>query len=100
MAIIDEHVAALRAFLALDSVEAERLTKRLIETGQVEGYGELMYAAFGTAIRRRFAPTWTLPDVIQFVASVRAQLLEDGVDVDPRTVEILIIRTLGDNIAA
>lgn len=100
MAITDEHVAALRAFLVSDSDQAGRLTKQLVETGQVEGYGELIYAAFCAAVRRRFSPSWTLPEVIRFVASVRACLRQNGVDVEPHTTEILIRRALGDNVAA
>lgn len=99
MAVSDEQVAALRAFLALDTDETGRITRKLLETGGVQGYGELVYAAFVTAARRRFSPTWAIPDVIRFVAAARAELLQDHVDIDPRTAEILVRRALGDSIA-
>jgi hypothetical protein len=96
----DEQVGALRAFLALQPDEVERLTKQLVDARRVEGYGELVYAAFVTAVRRRFSPTWTIPDVIRFVATVRARLLDDEIEIDPLTAEILVRRALGDGIAA
>jgi hypothetical protein len=94
-----EQVAALRAFLALDSDQARRLTEQLVEAGRVEGYGELVYAAFVSTVRRRFSPTWTVSDIIRFVAATRAELLQDDIEIDPRTAEILVRRALGDGIA-
>jgi hypothetical protein len=47
---------------------------------------------------KTLSPTWAVPDVIRFVAAVRAELLEDEVDIDPRTAEVLIRRALGDGI--
>lgn len=99
MAVTDEEVAALRAYLALEPEKAERLTRQLIETDRLVGYGELVYAAFATAVRRRFPPTWMIPDVIRFVATARARLLDDEIEVDPRAAEILVRRALGDGIA-
>jgi hypothetical protein len=99
MPVSDEQVEALRAFLALESDQVRRLTKQLVEAGRAEGYGELVYAAFVSAIRRHFSPTWTLTEVIRFVASMRTRLLADDTDIDPLTAEILIKRALGDRIA-
>jgi hypothetical protein len=98
--VSDEQVAALRAFLALQPDTAEQLTKQLVETGHLEGYGELVYAAFVTAVRRRLSPTWTIPDVIRFVATARARLLKNEIEIDPRTAEILMRGALGDGIVA
>jgi hypothetical protein len=100
MPVTDEQVAALRAFLALNPTEAGGLTRQLVEADHLDGYGELVYAAFVTAARRRFSPTCSVPDVIRFVAAVRTQLLEDGVDIHPRTSEILIRRAIGDRVTA
>jgi hypothetical protein len=100
MVVSDDQVAALRAFLALEPYETERLTKQLVETDRLEGYGELVYAAFVAAVRRRFSPTWTVPDVIRFVGTARARLLNDEIEIDPRTAEILMRRALGDGIVA
>lgn len=65
----------------------------------MDGYSQLVYAAFVTAARRRFSPTWTIPDIVRFVAAARVELLDDDVDVDPRTSEILIRRAIGDHVA-
>jgi hypothetical protein len=100
MAVSDEQVAALRAFLALQPDEAERLAKQLAAVGGLEGYGVLVYIAFVTAARRRFSPTWTIPDVIRFVATARAELLQQKIEIDPRTAETLIGQALGDGLAA
>jgi hypothetical protein len=100
MVVSDDQVAALHAFLALEPYETERLTKQLVEADRLEGYGELVYAAFIGAVRRRFSPTWTIPDVIRFVATARARLLNDEIEIDPRTAEILMRRALGESIAA
>jgi hypothetical protein len=98
--ISDEKVTSLRAFLANDPDDDMGLARLRVESGDVDGYGELLYAAFVMAVQRRFAPTWTVPEVIQFVATVRADLLQDGIDIDPRTAETLIRRALGNGIAS
>lgn len=95
----DEQIAALRAFLAPEPDKAEQLTKQLVEAGDAEGYGELVYAAFAVAVRRRFSPTWTISDIIRLVATARARLLDDAIAIDPHTAEVLIRRALGDSIA-
>lgn len=97
MVLSDEHVASLRGFLAFEPDEGVRLTGQLAQTGDLQSYGVLIYAAFVTAVRRRFSPTWTVPEVIGFVASVRARLLGD-VEIDPRAAELLMRRALGDSV--
>ncbi|MGI5223999.1 hypothetical protein [Actinoallomurus sp. CA-142502] len=99
MTVTDEQVAALRAFLASEPDEAERLTGQLVEADRLVGYGELVHAAFVTAVRRRFSPSWSIPEVIGLVATVRAQLLDDGIHIDPRTSESLMRHALGDAVA-
>lgn len=99
MAISDKQVASLRAFLAHEPSEFVHLTRPLMESTDAEGYGELVYAAFALTVRRRFSPSWTIPDVVRVVATIRARLLETEVDVDPRAAETLIRRVLGDSVA-
>jgi hypothetical protein len=97
MPVTDEQIAALRAFLAIED-ETERLVRNLMESGDATGYGELVYAAFVAAVRRRFSPIWSTPEVIRFVATARADLMQDDIDIDPHTAETLIRRALGDSI--
>lgn len=100
MAVSDTQVAALRAFLEQNSDDTERLINQLIETGTLDGYGELVSAAFATVVRRRFSSGWTIADVIGAVANARARLIGEEIDIDPRAAEILTRRALGDSIAA
>ncbi|MEV5710270.1 hypothetical protein [Actinoallomurus sp. NPDC052274] len=99
MAVTEVQVASLRSFLAGDPGEGVQLTRRLVESGHTEGYGELVYAAFVTAVRRRFSPTWTIPKIVRFVATARANLLGNDVEVDPQAAEAVIRRALGDSVA-
>lgn len=92
----DAAVAALRSYLSGDIELSQQLHLQLFDSGQDEGYGELLYAAFITALRRRFAPRWTRPAIIRFVADVRSRLGEDSHLIDPTTAENLIRRALDD----
>jgi hypothetical protein len=93
-AISDQQVAALHAALTLDAPRAQELRTRLTQTGDLAGFGELAYAAFLLAARRRFAPTWTRADVIRYVGDVRGHGPADD-DIDPVAAEALILRALG-----
>lgn len=98
MAISDEQVTSLRALLSADSDKGVELTERLVRTGDLEGYGSLIYAAFVVAVRRRFQPSWTIPGVVRLVASVRARLLKAEIEIDPLAAEVLTRRALGDGV--
>jgi hypothetical protein len=99
MLVTAAQVAALRAYLVLDLFEADRLNRQLVQTDDLDGYGELVYAAFVTAARRKFSPTWTVADIIRFVANARAQRGGDADDINPRAAENLIRRALDDHVA-
>lgn len=100
MAVSDQQVAILRAYLAQDADEAARLNAQLAQPGDWDGYGEFVWAAFVLAVRRRFAPVWTVPQVVRYVAAVRARRDRDEDDFDPRIAEILMRRALDDNVPA
>ena len=93
-AVTGQQVAALRALLAFDEVRVREWRARLIGSGDLEGFGELLYAAFVVAVRRYFAPQWSRGDVVRYVGSVRARGPADD-DIDPVTAEKLILRALG-----
>jgi hypothetical protein len=95
--VTDEQMRALRAFLAFDPLY-ERLTRELAASGQWQGFGELVYSAFATAVRRRFGPSWTSAQIVHFTAHVRNGLRTAGVDLDPLATEILIRQALGDRV--
>lgn len=99
MPVTAEQARALRAFLAFDPIY-ERLTRELAASGRWPGFGELVYSAFVTAVRRRFGPTWTSAQVVRFTAQVRNGLRADDVDLDPLATEILIRQALGDPVTS
>jgi hypothetical protein len=95
--VTDEQVTALRAFLAFEP-SYERLARELFGSGRLHGFGDLVYSAFVTAARRRFAPAWTSAQIVRFTAQARTGLRTHGVDLDPRATEILIRQALGDRV--
>lgn len=97
MAVTGDQVAALRASLTLDQAQARDWRDWLIRSRGLDGFGELMYAAFVLAVRRRFAPAWTRADVVRYVGSVRAHGLAEG-DIEPLAAESLILRALGRDV--
>jgi hypothetical protein len=99
MYVTDEQVTTLRAFLALDPLY-ERLTRELAASGRWQAFGELVYSAFVTAVRRRFAPTWTSAQIVRFTAQARNGMRTAGVDLDPRATETLIRQALGDRVVS
>jgi hypothetical protein len=96
--VTDEQVAVLRAYLADDGDESVRLHEQLIQSDGLDGYGEFVYAAFVTAVRRRFSPTYTHADIIRFVAGVRSLLSEEPDAIDPRAAENMIRRALNEHV--
>jgi len=101
MVITDDHAAAARAMLALDSDEYERVTARLDQGNAWDGFNVLLAAAFYEAVRRRFGDGYTLADIIHLVAGVRVRLQEDGEgdELDPKVAEQLVLAVLGNGSA-
>jgi hypothetical protein len=52
------------------------------------------------ATRHRFAPKWTVSQVIKYVAAARARWGKDAEDIDPRAAEIMLRRALDDDAPA
>jgi hypothetical protein len=94
--VTEEQVAALRAYLTEDEEKYNRLIARLEKTGGLAGFSALFGSAFFDAVNRRFSPTWTVAEVIRFVATVRAYHIEDPSQLDPCDAEQLIRTALGD----
>lgn len=103
MAVTDQQVASLRAFLTAqseqDAERAGQTLRQLARSGAAEGIGELIYAAFVVATRRKFAPRWTLADVVHYVAHLRARNAEDTNELDPAAAENQLRIALGEQIA-
>jgi hypothetical protein len=89
----------MRAYLSASSdteaAEAERQFIMLARTGDADGIGELLYAAFVIAARRAFAPTWEAGDIVRFVADVRSSSSEGSGILDPAGAEDQLRAALG-----
>lgn len=92
----EEHVEALRAYLAGDTEAWHAIQSEMTTDETAAGYMSLIYAAFATAVRRKFSPTYTTPDIVRWVADLRIALGEDGEQLNARVVENLIQDVLGD----
>src|SRR5262245_39548964 len=99
MAVTDDEVAALRAHLNQDFEVARRLNTQLAKAN-VDGYAAVSWASFVLSVRRRFAPKWTVPEVVTYVAALRARWGRDADDIDPRAAETLMRRALDDEVAS
>src|SRR5580704_3499025 len=100
MAVTDDQVAALRAWLTArtdtgaDDAVGQFIT--LFRTGRLDEVGALVYGAFAAAARRRFSPTWTSADIVHFVADFRASSTEAAGLLNPSAAENQLRDVLGD----
>jgi hypothetical protein len=90
MAVTNDQVAALRAYLAGDFAKHRQLMEQLGREGAREGFAALVPAAFVEAAERRFPPGTSMDEITSFVALVRAQHLNDPDEIDPLIAERLI----------
>jgi hypothetical protein len=100
MAVTDDQVAALRAWLRAGTdagaSDAERRFLTLSRTGRLDEVGALVYGAFAAAARRRFSPTWTSADIVRFVADFRVSSAEAAELLSPSAAENQLRGVLGD----
>ena len=100
MAVTDDQVAALRAWLRAgtdaEASDAERRFLTLSRTGRLDEVGVLVYGAFAAAARRRFSPTWTSADIVRFVAEFRGSSAEAAELLSPSAAENQLRGVLGD----
>lgn len=91
----EEHILALRSFL-LHGPEAwvplQETMQKNNETAA--GYTSLLFGAFEVAVRRRFAPTYTVGRIVRLVADLRITLGEDADAVNPIVAEDMIRRAV------
>ena len=95
--VTDMHLEALRTFLVEGPEEWLERYGEPIQNEIGTGYSLLVYCAFDQALRLRFSPTYTVPQVIRFVADLRLTLEEYAHELDPRVAESLIRYSLGDD---
>ncbi|MBB4774457.1 hypothetical protein [Actinomadura livida] len=95
--VTDMHLEALLALLVEGPEEWLERYGETIKNENNVGYSLLIYHAFNEALRLRFSPTYTVPQIIRFVADLRLTLKEYAHELDPRVAESLIRYSLGDD---
>jgi hypothetical protein len=97
MPVTDQQAATLRAELAGNFTEYERLLADLDNKTDGLGYSALLTAAFHNAVDLRFTRDSTLDEVTVFVADVRArsERLRDALD--PHVAERVIVAAVGSD---
>lgn len=96
MAVTDEQVALLRAYLTEDDTEYRRLSEQPSTAYPQNDYGIFVASVFLEAVTRHFSKGSLIGDVIRFVAEVRAKYVEDPNQLNPLGAERLIRAALGD----
>lgn len=91
MPVTDGQVAPLRALLARQPEEHDRLFSLLDQTAKKTGYQALVSAAFVVAAQRRFAQDVSPGEVIEFVGDVRSRSPQVADQVDPKIAERVIM---------
>lgn len=97
MEVTDIQVDILRGFLAEEPDAVSRAEEQQ-RAGTLSALGPLIESAFGIAARRVFAPSWTMPGVIQFVARVRLENAANPVKFSALDAERELRRAFGDNV--
>jgi hypothetical protein len=101
MAVTDDQVAALRAYLIArtdaDADDAQHRFLTLARTGHLDEVGALVYGAFTAAARRRFSPAWTSADIVRFVADFRGSSADAAELLSPSAAENQLRGVLSDN---
>jgi hypothetical protein len=98
--VTDEQMAGLRAFLAEDEAEWDRLFEGTEPVDADEGFALIVAAAFVTAARRRWGGAAPRAGIVGVVARMRSRDSEIADRIDPRDAERLLQAVLEDPAAA
>ncbi|MFG2091138.1 MULTISPECIES: hypothetical protein [unclassified Spirillospora] len=91
----EENILALRAFL-LEGPQAWVPLQDDIQKDDetAAGYMSLLYGAFNVSVRRRFSPTYTVGEIVRFVANLRIRAEEDADLINTLVAEDMIRRAV------
>ncbi|MGW3773670.1 hypothetical protein [Actinomadura verrucosospora] len=91
----EENILALRSFL-LEGPEAwvPLQDEMQVDDETAAGYMSLLFCAFEVALRRKFAPTYIVGQLVRFVADVRITADEDANLIDPIIAEDMVRRAV------
>lgn len=93
--IREENILALRSFLVEGPEAWVPLRERMqVDDETAAGYMSLLFGAFEVAVRRRFSPTYTVGDIVRFVADVRMALGENADRVNALVAESMVRRAV------
>jgi hypothetical protein len=95
MQVTDMHVQLLHGFLADDPDAVNRARE---QAGNLNPLAPLMQAAFGIVARRAFAPSWTMPRVVQFAARARIENAGNPAQFGALDAERELRRVFGDQV--
>src|SRR5262245_41734714 len=89
----------LLAMATADFDRHKELSNQLHASGGLDGYGEVIGAAFLIAVRRQFEEQggYSPEDVIRLVAETRVVLDLSGDVIDPRVAELVVRSALGED---
>ncbi|MGP4028376.1 hypothetical protein [Actinomadura sp. 3N407] len=93
--IREENILALRSFL-LEGPEAWVPLQDEIQKDDetAAGYMSLLHGAFTVAVRRRFSPTYTVGEIVRFVADLRIKVEEEAYLINTLVAEDMIRRAV------
>ncbi|GGT94404.1 hypothetical protein [Actinomadura citrea] len=91
----EENILALRSFL-LEGPEAwvPLQDEMQVDDETAAGYMSLLFCAFEVAVRRKFAPTYIVGQLVRFVADVRIAAGEDANLINPLVAEDMVRRAV------
>ncbi|GAA4390811.1 hypothetical protein GCM10023088_67190 [Actinomadura verrucosospora] len=91
----EENILALRSFLLEGPVAWVPLHDQMqVDDETAAGYMSLLFGAFEVAVRRRFAPTYTVGQIVRFVADLRIAASEDANLINPIIAEDMVRRAV------
>ncbi|MEU8304656.1 hypothetical protein AB0C84_13950 [Actinomadura sp. NPDC048955] len=93
--IREKNILALRSFL-LEGPEAwvPLQAEMQVDDETAAGYMSLLFCAFEVAVRRKFAPTYIVGQLVRFVADVRIAAGEDVNLINPLIAEDMVRRAV------
>ncbi|MGC4954997.1 hypothetical protein ACLQ2P_17410 [Actinomadura citrea] len=91
----EANILALRSFL-LEGPEAwvPLQDEMQVDDETAAGYMSLLFCAFEVAVRRKFAPTYIVGQLVRFVADVRIAAGEDANLINPLVAEDMVRRAV------
>ncbi|TDD75092.1 hypothetical protein E1293_28780 [Actinomadura darangshiensis] len=92
--IREENIYALRSFLLIGPEAWGPLRSKMQTDETAASYMSLLYGAFCVAVHRKFSPTYTVGDIVRYIANLRIMAREESELINPLVAEDMIRRVL------